>query len=88
MAAQSNQLAGRIALPGMRDAGHYTQTDQNQDADADPLGRNVRQMRSDGQSGDEHDETDDVQCKGHTSSNVATRFPAPVKLLVQLEGQF
>jgi hypothetical protein len=72
----------------MRDAGHYTQADQNQNAHADPLRWNVRQMRSDSQSGDKHDETDDVQCKGHTSSNGHDALPAPVKLLLQLEGQF
>ena len=61
----------------MRHTRHDSQSDQNQDTDADPLRRNVRQMRSNSQSGNKHDETNDIQCKGHTSSDVATRFPTP-----------
>jgi len=46
------RLAGRIALPGVRDPCHNPQADQDQDAYSDPLRRNMRQMRSHSQASD------------------------------------
>jgi hypothetical protein len=69
------------------DTCHNPQSDQDQDAYSDPLRRNMRQMRSHSQASDKYDETNDVQCKRHTSSHGATSFPAPGELSVQMEGQ-
>ena len=51
----------------MRNACHDAQADQYQNTYADPLRRNMREMRSRSQSRDEHDEAHDVKCKGHVS---------------------
>jgi hypothetical protein len=69
-------LAGGIFLPRSFDGGEYPQTDHDDGAGCDPMGRHAHKMRDVSESGDEDGEADSIDSERHVFPRICERIVA------------